>query len=327
MPPARPKKQPLIFRSGFVALLGRPNVGKSTLLNQLVGQKIAITSAVMQTTRHRIKGIVTRPDGQVIFLDTPGFAKTMNAQDQLGHYLTDEGKAALNEADVFLVVVDGTEPPGRGDKWILEQAVASQKPVLMIMNKLDRLKDSPKYATHKALYEQLAQSQMGIQVPLVVVSAKTGKFTSKILEKVVALLPEGPAYYDTDAVTDQRLREIAAEMIREQVLHLTSEEIPHSVAVGIDRFEENQPSAKGPITRITASLYVDQDSQKPILIGQQGQMIKQIGLQARKQIETLMEGPVHLALEVKVKKNWRRDPKFLQSLGLAPPSHAKPKAE
>lgn len=306
------------FRSGFVAILGRPNVGKSTLLNQLVGQKIAITSAVMQTTRHRIKGIVTTDKGQIVFLDTPGFAKPMNERDQLGHYLTDEGKAALNEADAFIVLVDGTEPPGRGDLWIAEQATATGKPVLLVMNKLDRLKDSPKYDTHKALYLQMAESQKS-KMPLMTVSAKTGKFTSKIAEKVIGLLPEGPAYYDEAIVTDQRMREIAAEMIREQVLHLTSEEIPHAVAIGIDKFEENVQSAKGPITKITATLYVDQDSQKPILIGQQGQMIKNIGTKARKQIEELVDGPVHLALDVKVKKNWRRDPQFLQSLGLAPP--------
>lgn len=302
-----------MFRSGFVALLGRPNVGKSTLLNRLVGQKIAITSPVAQTTRHRIKGVVTSEKGQIIFLDTPGFSKPL---DRLGNYLTDEGMAALSEADLFVMVVDVTQPPGKGDAWVAEQLKETGKFVLLVVNKIDTLKNKPaKLQEHRTLYGDLFKSYANHKV--LSVSAKTGKHMTELIDMVVRKLPEGPAYYPEDAVTDQRLREITAEIIREKVLLNTREEIPHSVAIGLESFDETDPE----ITRIDATLYVDQKSQKGILIGHEGSMIKTIGMEARVEIETLLEQKVHLALNVKVRENWRKDTKFLKSLGLAPPAH------
>lgn len=300
-----------MFRSGFVALLGRPNVGKSTLLNRLVGQKIAITSPVSQTTRHRIKGVVTNEKGQVIFLDTPGFSKPL---DRLGNYLTDESLAALSEADLFVMVVDVSQPPGKGDAWVAEQLKETGKFVLLVVNKIDTLKNKPaKLQEHRALYGDLFKSYTHHKV--LSISAKTGKHMAELIDMVIRKLPEGPAYYPEDAVTDQRLREITAEIIREKVLLNTREEIPHSVAVGIESFDETDPD----IVRIDATLYVDQKSQKGILIGHEGSMIKTIGTEARLEIETLLEQKVHLALNVKIRENWRKDIKFLKSLGLAPP--------
>lgn len=301
-----------MFRSGFVALIGRPNVGKSTLLNRLVGQKIAITSPVAQTTRHRIKGVVTSEKGQVVFLDTPGFSKPL---DKLGNYLSEESLAALSEADAFIMVVDISQPPGKGDTWVSEQLMATGKFVLLVLNKIDTLKNKPeRLQEHRRLYGDLFKNYANHKV--LSVSAKTGKHMNELIETAIRKLPEGPAYYPEDAVTDQRLREITAEIIREKVLLNTREEIPHSVAVGIETFDETQPG----LTRIEALLYVDQKSQKGILIGQDGGMIKLIGTQARKEIETLLENKVHLALQVKLRENWRKDPAFLKSLGLAPPS-------
>jgi GTPase len=301
-----------MFRSGFVALLGRPNVGKSTLLNRLVGQKIAITSPVAQTTRHRIKGVVTSEKGQIVFLDTPGFSKPL---DKLGNYLTDESLAALSEADVFVMVADISQLPGKGDVWVAEQLKATGKFILLVLNKIDTLKNKPdKLQEHRKLYSDLFKDYVNSKV--LSISAKTGKHMSELIETVIRKLPQGPAYYPEDAVTDQRLREITAEIIREKVLLNTREEIPHSVAVGIESFDETQPD----LTRIDATLYVDQKSQKGIVIGHEGNMIKTIGTQARAEIEELLEQKVHLALNVKIRENWRKDPVFLKSLGLAPPS-------
>jgi GTP-binding protein Era len=300
-----------MYRSGFVALLGRPNVGKSTLLNRLVGQKIAITSPVPQTTRHRIKGVVSNEKGQVIFLDTPGFSKPL---DKLGTFLTDDSLAALSEADAFLMVVDVSIPPGKGDEWVAAQIQATGKFVLLVLNKSDILKNKPvRLLEHRKAYNDLFKGYP--RVKALSVSAKTGKNLSELIETAIRKLPEGPAYYPEDAVTDQRLREITAEIIREKVLLNTREEIPHSVAIGIEAFNEDNPE----ITHIEATLYVDQKSQKGILIGQAGSMIKEIGIQARYEIEKLLEQKVHLALNVKLKENWRKDRVFLKSLGLAPP--------
>lgn len=300
------------FRSGFIALLGRPNVGKSTLINRLVGQKIAIASPVAQTTRHRIKGVVTEPHGQAVFLDTPGFSKPI---DQLGGYLTEESLAALNEADAFMLVVDASLPPGKGDAWVAEKIRETDRFVLLVLNKCDIHKNKPEiFKQHYKMYANMFEGYKNQGI--ITVSAKTGKNVGKIVEMLMPHLPEGPPYFPEDAVTDQRLREITAEIIREQVLLQTREEIPHSVAVGIDDFDESGAE----LSRISATLYVDQKSQKGILIGQGGSMIKAIGSAARPVIEEMLEKQVHLALQVKVKENWRKDDAFLKSLGLAPPS-------
>jgi GTP-binding protein Era len=302
----------MTFKSGFIALLGRPNVGKSTLINRLVGQKIAIASPVAQTTRHRIKGVVTQPNGQAIFLDTPGFSKPI---DKLGGYLTDESLAAVNEADAFILVVDASVPPGKGDAWVAEKIRETDKFVLLVLNKCDVHKNKPEiFKQHYKMYANLLEGYKNQDI--MTVSAKTGKNVSRIIDTVLQYLPEGPAYFPEDEVTDQRMREMTAEIVREQVLLQTREEIPHSVAVGIDDFDESDPE----LTRISATLYVDQKSQKGILIGMGGSMIKSIGSAARPIIEEMLEMRIHLALQVKTKENWRKDNAFLKTLGLAPPS-------
>ncbi len=299
-----------MFRSGFVGLVGRPNVGKSTLLNRLVGQKVAITSHVPQTTRHRIKGVVTVPKtGQVVLLDTPGFSKPL---DELGTFLNAEGNAALNEADMFMVVVDLNQMAGKGDAWVLEQVKATGKFIFLVLNKLDQLgKDENKKARHRKSYLDLMAGYPTFQS--VMVSARTGKQCNQIIKHLLRQLPQGPAYYDEDALTDQRLREMSAEIIREKVMRLMQDELPHSVAVMIDTFDESNPER----VRIEATLVVDQDSQKGMVIGKGGQMIKSIGTDARKDIETLIGNDCFLGLNVIVKKNWRKDPKFLKQLGWA----------
>ncbi len=311
------------FRSGFVALCGRPNVGKSTLLNRVVGQKIAITSSVAQTTRHRIKGVVTSDKGQVIFFDTPGFSKAL---DKLGEYLTTEGEAAIEEADAYVMVVDGGVIPGRGDEWVasmlIKKVLAEDKFLLCVVNKMDLLKDPEKRERHLSAYKHLLKDVPDAQVQVVLASALTGKHVDTITETLVRKMPEGPKYYDEDAVTDQRMREMTAEIIREKVMRNTREEIPHSVAIAINTFiEPNTGENQKDLTRISATLFVDQESQKGILVGKAGSMIKQLGIEARKDIETMVEGKVHLELQVRLKKNWRKDREFLKSLGLAPPEN------
>lgn len=300
------------YRVGFVAVVGRPSVGKSTLLNRLVGQKIAITSHVPQTTRHRIKGVITRlegkpPHGQLILFDTPGFGKPLDA---LGELLIQEGKAGLEEADAIALVVDITQPPGPGDKWLLEQVKTAAKPWVMILNKRDRL--SPAHlATQQKAYGLLAEGAEAV----LAVSALKGKDMQRIVPTLLPLLPEAPGnqlLYPPDALTDQRLRELAAELIREQVLRQMQEELPHAVAVIIDAYEESPE-----LTRITATLYVDKPSQQGMVIGKGGAQLKSIGQAARASIEPLLDTPLYLDLHVKTRKNWRKDEGFLKSLGLA----------
>jgi GTP-binding protein Era len=325
--PTKPRQAapaPKPHRSGFVALIGRPNVGKSTLLNHLVGQKVAITSPVMQTTRHRIRGVITRPNAQLVVLDCPGFSKPV---DTLGGYLVQEGSAALDEADVLALVMDITEPPGGGDLWLIEQVKRQNKPFILILNKADRLAQNPqlikeRQAAYQAPILGVVVAGKVQKVPqgspfkgTLVVSAKTGKHLLPLQERLFELLPQGPAYYEADALTDQRMREMCAELIREQVLLQTQDELPHSVAVGIELFDETQEPV-----RIEATLYVNQNSQKGMVIGKDGERIKAIGTKARKPIEALLGVPVFLGLRVKLKQNWRKDTPFLKSLGLAPPA-------
>jgi GTPase len=290
------------FKSGFVAIVGRPNAGKSTLMNRLIGQKVAITSLVAQTTRYRIKGVLHHARGQAILLDTPGFSKAL---DSLTHYLVEQAHAGLNEADVVMWVVDMTLPPGPGDAWMAGQIGKAGKPVILVLNKRDRLKNqTAQAAAHRQAYLALYPAAVGV----VSVSARTGKQVADIETLLMDHLPEGPAYYPEDAVTDQRMREIAAELIREQVLRQMDDELPHSVAVLLDSFDEDDPAC----VHIHATLVVNQTSQKQMVIGAGGQRIKQIGTEARMAIEAMMEQKVFLALRVEVRKNWRRDAKFIE---------------
>jgi GTP-binding protein Era len=337
----------LPFRSGFVALVGRPNVGKSAILNKVVGQKIAISTHVPQTTRHRIRGVVTTRKSQVIFLDTPGFSKPI---DHLGNYLVEEGQAALKEADMLVAVMDGSLPPGKGDAWVLTQVMASGKPWMLFVNKLDLFQalgeDQAKHTksqrgrknggtqqarqvhplkqalrTMLTPYQTLlstVQTEMPDANPelfkgVIGGSAHEGVGIQAMLDVVRRDLPEGPSYFEVDDVTDQRLREMTAELIREQLLILLYDELPHSVAVTIDHFDESNPSC----IRISATLYVNAKSQKGMVIGKGASMIKAIGTQARETIQELLETQVFLNLEVKVKENWRKDEKFLSAINLA----------
>ena len=289
------------FRSGFVALIGRPNVGKSTLLNQLVGEKVAITSPVAQTTRNRLRAILTTEAAQLVLLDTPGIHKPHHL---LGERLVQSARGAIGEVDVVLLLVDGSEPAGRGDGFIVELLLHLRAPVHVALNKHDLV--DPERA------EQLATSyrELAGDWPLHPVSALSGEGTGALVAALSAELPEGPHLYPADAVSDQPEQLLMAELIREQVLHQTREEVPHSVAVSIERVVDD-----GPRTAILATVLVERSSQKGILIGKGGSMLKTIGQGARLQMEKIFEGPVYLELFVKVVPGWRRSAARLSELG------------
>jgi GTPase len=244
------------------------------------------------------------PQGQAVLLDTPGFSK---AKDSLTHYLVEEAHAGLNEADVIVWVVDMTLPPGPGDAWMADQIAKVVKPTILVLNKRDCMKNKPaKAAEHRQAYAALYLAASAV----LTVSARTGKQLDDLTTAIMRHLPVGPAYFPEDAVTDQRLRELSAELIREQVLRQMQDELPHSVAVLLDQFDESDPAC----TRIMATLVVNQPSQKQMVIGAGGQRIKHIGTEARKAIEQLVDNKVFLALHVDVRKNWRRDAKFIDLL-------------
>jgi len=289
------------FRSGFSAVIGRPNVGKSTLVNRIVGEKVAITSPTAQTTRNRLRGILSRPDAQLILVDTPGIHKPHH---RLGEVLVHNARTAVGDVDAVLFVVDGAEPAGSGDAFIAEGLKGLQMPLWLVLNKLDRR--SPKRAEEiRASYRELVNATGVFEV-----SAVRGTHVKDLVEAVVARLPEGPYYFPPDLYTDQPERFIMGELIREQVLLLTREEIPHSVAVVIDRVEEGEQ-----LTRVLATVLVERQSQKRIIVGAGGSMIKQIGTGARQQMQKLISGKVHLELFVKVKENWRQSEGALRELG------------
>lgn len=288
------------FKSGFTAILGRPNVGKSTLLNTILGQKIVIATDKAQTTRKRIKGIFTNDEGQIVFIDTPGIHKPL---DKLGEFLIDEVKSSVPDADVILFLVDVSEPAGAGDKWIAENILKDiKKPVIIVLNKVDKIKDPVKkemnLLTYKTLFEQ--------NLPTAKISAQTGRNIDTLISTIMRKLPEAPPIYPPDEVTDESMRSIAQEIIREKILVNTQDEIPHSVAVIISKYEEKEK-----IDRIFADIHVEQDSQKGIMIGKKGQMLKTIGTQARLELEKVLDKKVYLELNVKVTKNWRKKQKNL----------------
>ncbi|MBW4643755.1 MAG: GTPase Era [Goleter apudmare HA4340-LM2] len=290
------------FKSGFIGIIGRPNVGKSTLMNQLVGQKIAITSPVAQTTRNRLRGILTTPEAQLIFVDTPGIHKPHH---QLGEVLVKNAKIAIESVDVLLFVVDGSVACGAGDRFIAELLSRSETPVILSLNKIDQ-QPSDSEAIDDS-YTQLAQPH---QWQTVKFSAKTGAGLPQLKDLLIENLETGPYYYPPDLVTDQPERFIMGELIREQILLLTREEVPHSVAIAIDLVEETPA-----ITRVLATINVERDSQKGILIGKGGSMLKAIGSAAREQIQKLIAGKVYLELFVKVQPKWRQSRITLAELG------------
>ena len=291
---------PAGYKSGFVGIVGRPNVGKSTLMNQLVGQKIAITSPVSQTTRNRLRGILTTPEAQIIFVDTPGIHKPHH---ELGKVLVQNARTAIKSVDVVLFVVDGSVESGGGDRYIVEILSNIGIPVIFGMNKLD---EQP---SDSVLIDRTYEQIVNPEWPVVKFSALTGEGVESLQKLLIEHLEVGD-YYPPDLVTDQPERFIMGELIREQILLLTREEVPHSVAIAIDIVQE-----EAKITRILATIHVERDSQKGILIGKSGSMLKSIGSAAREQIQKLIEGKVYLELFVKVQPKWRQSRTRLAELG------------
>lgn len=295
------------YKSGFVAIIGRPNVGKSTLLNQILGQKIVITTDKAQTTRKRIKGILTTDEGQIVFIDTPGVHKPLN---KFGEFLLDEARVSVPDADLILFLVDGSEPAGKGDKWIvdniLSQVDTSKTPILIIMNKVDKMKNLLKVEENLLTYKMLFNQNLQI----LKISALTGRNKDNLIDNIMKKLPEGVQLYPEDVVTEETMRDVAQEVIREKILINTKEEIPHSVAVLIEKYEETDK-----IDRIYASIYCETKSQKGILIGKGGSLLKIVGTQARLELEGIVGKKVYLELNVKIEKDWRKNDKALKAFG------------
>ena len=292
------------MKSGFVTIIGRPNVGKSTLLNQILGQKIVIATDKAQTTRKRIKGILTEKEGQIVFIDTPGIHRPLN---KLGEFLMDEAKFAVPDADLILFLVDGSEPAGKGDKWIVENLLKNTKtPIILVMNKVDKIKNQQKVEENLLSYKTLFENN----IPVLRISAKTGRNKDTLLSNIYKKLPEGELLYPEDVVTEESMRDVSEEVNREKILMNTSDEIPHSVAITIDKYEEKED-----IDKIYATIYCEQKSQKGILIGKGGALLKKIGTEARLELEKIADKKVFLSLEVKVEKDWRKKDKVLKQFG------------
>ena len=288
-------------KSGFVALIGRPNVGKSTLMNKLIGQKIAITSHKPQTTRNKIRTVYTDDRGQVVFMDTPGIMKSRN---KLGDYMVSVAEHTLKDVDLILWLVEPTERIGAGDAHILEQLSGVKTPVILCINKIDAVTPEEILPVIAAYSERMEFAEV---IPI---SAMKGRGCDDLMDTIYKYLPEGDPYYDEDTVTDQPMRQITAEIIREKVLRNLSDEIPHGVAVTIEQME-----FKKTIVNIEATIVCEKDSHKGIIIGKQGSMLKKIGSAARKDIEDMVENQVNLKLWVKVKKDWRDSDMLLKNFG------------
>jgi GTP-binding protein Era len=291
------------MRAGFVALVGRPNAGKSTLLNRLVGQKLAIVSDKPQTTRNRIAGVRTYPEGQIVFVDTPGVHKPLH---RLNVRMVDAALDTLSEVDVAALVVDASEAPGGGDRFLLDVIKRSKTPRVLVLNKVD-LVDKPSLLPRLAAYHDEGFDE------LVPISALTGENVERLEHVLLQRLPEGEAVYPEDYLTDQPERFFVGELVREQVLQQTRDELPFSTAVVVDKFEE--ADAKG-VMRFYCTILVERESQKPILVGKGGARIKAIGTAARKELEAFFDARVFLDLHVKVRESWRDDERMLDSLGL-----------
>lgn len=289
------------YKSGFVTLIGRPNVGKSTLMNCLIGQKIAITSDKPQTTRNRIQTVYTSEEGQIIFVDTPGIHKSKN---KLGDYMVNVAEGTLNEVDVILWLVEPSNFIGAGERHIIEKLSRVNTPVILVINKIDTVKKEELFGFIDTYRKEMDFDE------IVPVSALKRDNTQELVRCIMKYLPFGPAFYEEDAITDQPKRQIIAEMIREKALRSLDEEIPHGIAVIIEKM-----SRKKNITDIEATIICEKDSHKGIIIGKQGSMLKKIGTSARRDIENLLEGKVNLQLWVKVKKDWRDSDFLLKNFG------------
>ena len=291
------------FKSGFVAIIGRPNVGKSTLMNHLIGQKIAITSKKPQTTRNKIQTVYTCEDGQIIFLDTPGIHK---AKNKLGEYMVNVAEQTLKDVDVILWLVEPTTYIGAGEKHIAEQLQKTSLPVILVINKVDTVKKEDILQVidnYRKLYDF---------AEIIPASAMRGQNTKDIVNSLFKYMPYGPVFYDEDTVTDQPQRQIVAEIIREKALHALDEEIPHGIAVTIEKMRERKGQH---IVDIEATIICERDSHKGIIIGKQGSMLKKIGSNARFEIEKMLEERVNLKIWVKVKKDWRDSDTLMKNFG------------
>ena len=291
------------FKSGFVTLIGRPNVGKSTLMNHLIGQKIAITSDKPQTTRNRIQTVYTEEKGQIIFLDTPGIHK---AKNKLGEYMVSVAERTLNEVDVVLWLVEPSTFIGAGERHIVEKLGKVKTPVVLVINKIDTVKKEEILRFISAYKDIYAFED------IVPVSALKGENTKQLVETIFKHLKQGPQYYDEDTITDQPERQIVAELIREKALRLLDDEIPHGIAVAIDSMKER---SGGDMIDIEATIVCEKDSHKGIIIGKKGEKLKRIGTMSRQEIENLLDMHVNLKLWVKVKKDWRDSDFLLKNYG------------
>lgn len=291
------------YKSGFVTLIGRPNVGKSTLMNHLIGQKIAITSDKPQTTRNRIQTVYTDQRGQIIFLDTPGIHK---AKNKLGEYMVNVAEHTLKEVDVILWLVEPTTYIGAGERYIAQQLKEVKTPIILVINKIDTVKNQEEILTFIDTYKDICEF-----AEIVPVSALKDKNTDLMLKLIYKYLPAGPQYYDEDTVTDQPMRQISAELIREKALRLLNDEIPHGIAVTIENMKERENG----IIDIEATIVCERDSHKGIIIGKGGAMLKRIGTAARREIEALLDTKVNLQLWVKVRREWRDSELFMKNYG------------
>ena len=292
-------------RSGFVAVIGRPNVGKSTFMNALIGEKVAIVSPKPQTTRKRIRGILTRPDAQIIFLDTPGIH---HPQHKLGEFMVETAYRTIPDADVIVFMVDASVWPTEEDREIAERLRKLDRPKILLMNKADLI------SIEEAQPRADAYLELGPFDEWFLTSVLEGRDLDKILDTIVKFLPEGPRFYPADLITDQTEREIAAELVREAALHFLKQEVPHAVEVQVDEFKERENG----MVYIAATIYVERDSQKRIVIGKGGSMLKQIGQHARRELEHFLGRPVYLDLWVKVRPKWRRNERILRYWGYKP---------
>jgi GTP-binding protein Era len=293
------------MKSGFVSFIGRPNAGKSTLLNRLVGTKLAIVSDKPQTTRTRILGVKNYPDAQVVFLDTPGIHRPLH---RMNVRMVDTAVDTIREVDVLGLVVDANEPTGKGDKFVFDLVKDAKAPVLLLLNKIDLMKK------HRLLPIIERYAAEGTFAEIIPISAATGDNVERLERIIIDRLPEGDALYPTDYLTDQPERFFAAEIVREKLLQFTHAEIPFSSAVIIDRFEE--PAEGSALLRLFCTIVVDRESQKPIVVGRGGDMIKKIGTAAREELERFFETKVFLDLHVRVKTEWREDDRVLGEIGL-----------
>ena len=298
------KNQPYSdFRSGYVAIAGTPNAGKSTLLNQMLGVKISITSKKPQTTRNRIMGVLHRPDAQMVFFDTPG---VFHAKDKLNRRIVDAAFSAVADADLILVLIDVAQPDINAERLLVNRLRDQSKPVVLALNKIDLVEKS-------GLLESIDKWADTYQFHDVVpISAKNGIQINELILAMVTVLPQGPPYFPEDTLTDASERFLAAEMIREQVFRLTGEEIPYATAVTVDTFKEK---SRGDLVKIEATIHLERNSQKGIVIGKSGSKLKQIGVQSREQIEHMLGTKVYLKLFVRVQKNWRKDTKAIRRFG------------